>query len=139
MRRCRALGPPGPQRGLPTRTGIALLNSLANGGIRVSELVIADIVIVVTVSVLEAAPFSGREESRSVNYDRLDLLSPDAAPKLLTDLRQRTHLPIERCEIGDLDLLRDSVRITVFYRQQATPRTRRSASTLLRELSSGMR
>ena len=102
--------------------GIALLNALANGGITLAELLIANAVIVGTVGVLEAAPFSGREESRLVNYDRLDLLSPAAAAELLEDLRKRTHLPVERFEIGDVDLLRDSVLITIHYRSQSPPR-----------------
>ena len=102
--------------------GIALLNALANGGITLAELLIANTVIVGTVGVLEAAPFSGREESRSVNYDRLALLSPAAAPELLEDLRKRTHLPVERFEIGDVDLLRDSALITIHYRSQSPPR-----------------
>ena len=96
--------------------GIALLNALANGGISVSELLIANVAIVGTVAVLEAAPFSGREESRLVRYDRLDLLSPGAVDDLLADLRKRTHLPIERFEIGDVDLLRDSADIRIHYR-----------------------
>jgi hypothetical protein len=102
--------------------GIALLNALANGGITLAELLIANAVIVGTVGVLEAAPFSGREESRLVNYDRLDLLSPAAAAQLLEDLRKRTHLPVERFEIGDVDLLRDSALITIHYRSQSPPR-----------------
>jgi hypothetical protein len=108
--------------------GIALLNALANGGITLPELLIANAVIVGTVSILEAAPFSGREESRLVHYDRLDLLSPAAAADLLADLRKRTHLPVERFEIGDVDLLRDSADITIHYRSDAAPRNdRRSA------------
>ena len=102
--------------------GIALLNALANGGITLAELLIANTVIVGTVGVLEAAPFSGREESRLVNYDRLDLLSPAAAAELLEDLRKRTHLPVERFEIGDVDLLRDSALITIHYRSPSPPR-----------------
>jgi hypothetical protein len=102
--------------------GIALLNALANGGITLAELLIANAVIVGTVGVLEVAPFSGREESRLVNYDRLDLLSPAAAAELLEDLRKRTHLPVERLEIGDVDLLRDSALITIHYRSQSPPR-----------------
>ena len=101
--------------------GIAILNALANSGISVPELLIANGVIVGTVSLLEAAPFSGREESRLVRYDRLDLLSPDAAAVLLDDLRTRTHLPVERFEIGDVDLLRDCADITIHYRS-ASPR-----------------
>lgn len=96
--------------------GIALLHALANGGITLAELLIANTVIVGTVALLEAAPFSGREESRLVRYDRLDLLSPESAAALLEDLRKRTNLPIERFEIGDVDLLRDCVDITIHYR-----------------------
>ena len=102
--------------------GIALLNALANGGITLAELLIANAVIVGTVGVLEAAPFSGREESRLVHYDRLDLLSPDAGAELLDDLRKRTHLPVERFEIGDVDLLRDSAYITIHYRSDRPSR-----------------
>ena len=106
--------------------GIALLNALANGGITLAELLIANAVIVGTVGVLEAAPFSGREESRMVQYDRLDLLNPDAAADLLDDLRKRTHLPVERFEIGDVDLLRDSADITIHYRSEERRRPRTS-------------
>jgi hypothetical protein len=108
--------------------GIALLNALANGSITLFQLVIANVVIVSVVSVLEAAPFSGREESRLINYDRLDLLNPAMATELLADLRQRTHLPVERFEIGDVDLLRDSARLTVYYRSASRQDSRRSAS-----------
>lgn len=96
--------------------GIALLNALTVGGITLGELLIANVAVVGTVAVLEAAPSSGREDSRLVRYDRLDLLSPDSTNELLADLRKRTHLPVERIEIGDVDLLRDSVDIRIHYR-----------------------
>jgi hypothetical protein len=102
--------------------GIALLNALANGSITLSELLIANGVIVGTVAILEAAPFSGREESRQVRYDRLDLLSPASVADLLEDLRKRTHLPVERFEIGNVDLLRDSADITIHYRSEGASR-----------------
>jgi hypothetical protein len=57
-----------------------------------------------------------------VHYDRLDLLSPAAAAELFADLRQRTHLPVERIEIGDVDLLRDSALITIYYRSPGPQR-----------------
>jgi hypothetical protein len=98
---------------------IALLNALGRTGISVAELLIVNSVIVAMVCVLEAAPFSGREDSRVVRYDRLDLLGPEASDELLDDLRKRTHLPVERCEIGDVDLLRDSATITVHYRARS--------------------
>jgi hypothetical protein len=102
--------------------GIALLNALVDGGITLAELSIANAVIAGAVAVLEWAPFSGREESRIVQYDRLDLLSPAATAELLADLRRRTYLPVERCEIGDVDLLRDSALVTIYWTPDRTRR-----------------
>jgi hypothetical protein len=95
---------------------LALLNALARTAIGLPELLIVNVVIVGMVCILEAAPFSGREASRLVRYDRLDLLGPEMSAELLDDLRKRTHLPVERYEIGDVDLLRDTATITVHYR-----------------------
>ena len=103
------------------------------------ELVIANAAIVGPLNILEAAPFSSREESRVVRYDRLDLLGPTTAAELLEDLRKRTHLPVERFDIGDVDLLRDSAVITIHYRSVTTSRARRSKAGMLRELSTRAR
>jgi hypothetical protein len=64
---------------------------------------------------LESAPFSRREESRRVVYDRLELLTPARAPELIADLRARTHLPVERYDVGNVDLLRDTADLLVYY------------------------
>jgi hypothetical protein len=98
--------------------GIALLNALANEQVTWAELLIVNVVIAGTVWVLEAAAFSSREESRRVLYDRLELIGPESSAELLNDLRSRTRLPIARYEIGDVDLLRDVVDITVFYQPE---------------------
>jgi hypothetical protein len=98
---------------------LALLNALARAAIGLPELLIVNVVIVGMVCILEAAPFSGREASRLVRYDRLDLLGPETSAELLDDLRKRTHLPVERYEIGDVDLLRDCATITVHYRHRS--------------------
>lgn len=96
--------------------GLALLNSLANGVISLAELLVVNVTIVGTVAVLESSAFSGHEESRRILYDRLDLLDPARAADLLQDIRTRTHLPATRCEIGDVDLLRDAADIIVYYK-----------------------
>ena len=98
--------------------GLALLNALANGVISIAELLIVNGTIVGTVAILESTAFSGREEARRILYDRLDLLDPARSAELMKDIRTRTNLPATRCEIGDVDLMRDSAEITVYY---ATP------------------
>src|SRR5688572_15144275 len=102
--------------------GIALVNALANGGSTMVVLLPTNIVLAGTVAVLEMASFSAREQSRLVCYDRLDLLGPSTSAELIADLRERTHLPVERVEIGNLDLLRDCVDVVIHYRSSGSSR-----------------
>ena len=95
--------------------GIGLLNALADENISLVELLVTNGLIVGAVCLLEARPFSGREESHLIVYDRIDLIGPGSAAELLKDLRTRTGLPIARYEIGNVDLLRDTAEITVYY------------------------
>jgi hypothetical protein len=111
--------------------GVAVLNALSNDQISLVELVTVNAIIVGSVCLLEASTFSGREESRQVLYDRLDLLGPATESQLLDDLRARTRLPVERYVLGDVDLLRDSACITVYYPVSSRRETaaRRSLAT----------
>lgn len=102
--------------------GLGLVNALAGGGMRPAELLLCNASLVGAVWCLETLPFSDREESSVVHYDRLDLLGPASAAELMADLRARTRLPVERFEIGDIDLLRDAAHVTIHYRMP----TRRS-------------
>ena len=95
--------------------GQAVLNALVAPGVSLWQLLFVNIVIVGMVAVLESAPFSRREESRRVVYDRLELLAPGRASELVADLRTRTQLPVERYEIGNVDLFRDTANLVVFY------------------------
>jgi hypothetical protein len=95
--------------------GLALVNALSNKRISVAELVFVNVAIVLTTLVLEGSPLIGRESSKSVRYDRLDLLGLEHRSELQRDLRRRTGLPVERFNIDRIDLLRDTADITVFY------------------------
>ena len=95
--------------------GIGLLNALADENISLVELLVVNGLIVGAVCLFEARPFSGREESHRIVYDRIDLIGSGSAAELLEDLRSRTGLPIARHEIGNVDLLRDTAEISVYY------------------------
>jgi hypothetical protein len=96
--------------------GLAVLNALVTANVSLWELLLVNVVIVGMVAGLESASFSRREESRRVIYDRLDLLAPGRSAELIADLRTRTQLPVERYEIGDVDLFRDTAELAVHYR-----------------------
>jgi hypothetical protein len=101
--------------------GLAVLNALVTPNVSVGQLLLVNAVIVGMVAGLESAPFSRREESRRVVYDRLELLTPARAEELMADLRARTQLPVERYEIGNVDLLRDTADLLVYYTLPTAP------------------
>ena len=96
--------------------GLAVLNALVTTDVSLWELLLVNSVIVGMVTWLEWASFSRREESRRVVYDRLEFLAPGRSSELIADLRTRTQLPVARYEIGNVDLLRDTAELLVYYR-----------------------
>jgi len=72
------------------------------------ELGFVNSVIVAVVSLLEIASFG----QRRVMHDRLD---PDKADALPEDLRRRTHPPVWRHQIGNVDLLRNTLDVVTYY------------------------
>jgi hypothetical protein len=55
------------------------------------------------------------DRKRSILYDKIDLIKPENRDRLLDDLRERTGLPVTRCEIGRIDLLRDVAELRIYY------------------------
>jgi len=94
---------------------LGLIGAIARG----SLLTLASLygLILGCVYALESNLLIRREWSKSVHYDRLDLLAPAFREELLDDLRRRTSLPVHRVEVQEFDLLKDSARITLYYYQ----------------------
>jgi len=54
--------------------------------------------------------------SKIVQYDNIQLITPDRRPELVEDLKRRLGLEIFRVEVGKVDFLRDSARVVVYYK-----------------------
>jgi hypothetical protein len=55
------------------------------------------------------------ESTKTVLYERIDLIKSGRREELIKDLEERTGLKINRIEVGRINFLRDTVRIKVFY------------------------
>lgn len=64
--------------------------------------------------------FVRNEVSKTVVYEKIDLIKPENYEKMLADLKERTGLPIERAEIRSVDFSRDVARIRIFYFDSGT-------------------
>ena len=95
--------------------GISVINALANKKVSYAELLFTNLSVLAVAFLLERVFLLKHESTKTVLYERIDLIKSDRRPELMKDLEERTGLKINRIEIGRINFLRDTVRIKVFY------------------------
>jgi hypothetical protein len=92
---------------------LGLVMAISKGGW--DELMLIGLIVVILMALLESNWLIRREYMQEVKYDRIELIQPAHREELMVDLKKRTGLNITRIEIGNIDLLKDTARITIFY------------------------
>jgi hypothetical protein len=95
--------------------GISIINALANKKISYSELLFTNFIIVVVIYCLEKVWLQRQEFCKIIKYEKIELIKPEKNKELLEDIQQRTGLTINRIEIGEVDFLRDTALLNVYY------------------------
>jgi len=95
--------------------GISVVNALANQKVSYAELVFTNVVVILLIYTLEKVYLLRHESCKIINYENIDLIKPEKYDELKADLEKRTGLKINRIEIGKIDFLRDSARISIYY------------------------
>ncbi len=98
--------------------GVSVINSLANKKMSYAEIIIGNIIVVGVIAILERFWLLNQESSKEIVYERIENVKPQAYEKLKADLESRTGLQINRIKIGDIDFLRDTAMITIYYYQK---------------------
>ncbi len=76
---------------------------------------VANALSIILIWVLESRDKASRTASKLILYDRLDLLAPERREELFSDIEKRCSITPTEVEIGNIDLLKDSVYIKVYY------------------------
>ena len=95
--------------------GLPVINSSLLAGAGWNAVLIANVAIIGVLYLLENGWGFHYEQSQRITYERIELIKPENYDLLLDDLCERTGLPIKRFEIGQINFLRDSADIKVFY------------------------
>jgi ribose/xylose/arabinose/galactoside ABC-type transport system permease subunit len=53
--------------------------------------------------------------TKTIAYDKINLIIPERHQELLSDLKARTGLDVKKVEILDIDFLKDATEIKIFY------------------------
>ena len=92
---------------------IGLLTSVSKGSF--VDIVAIDFMILVLTYLLENNFIVQRELSKVIQYDNINFIKPEQHSELMAKLIERTGLDIKRIVINDIDFIKESCAITVYY------------------------
>ena len=95
--------------------GVSVMNSLANKKMSFSEIILANVIIVAAIAIIEKVWHLKHEVTKVVVYENIDNIKPENYNLLKADLENRTGLSINNIAIGDIDFLKDTAELTIFY------------------------
>ncbi len=93
---------------------LPVINAVLTPSGAFGQLLLANGFVVALLHILEQGWGFTFQARNRVTYERLDLIVPERRAELLADLRQRTGLPVQRVEVGRIDLLHDTAELIVF-------------------------
>ena len=92
---------------------LAVVNALAST-MPLFELILTNLIVVIAIIVCEWRLKT--ENVKLIQYDKIELITPDKREELIADLKKRTGLDITKVEVGAIDMLRDMTMLRVYYR-----------------------
>jgi hypothetical protein len=95
--------------------GLSVINALANKKVSYAELLFTNFSILLVAYLLERVFLLKHESTKSITYEKIDLIKAEHRDELIKDLEERTGLKINRIEIGRIDFLKDTVKIKIHY------------------------
>ena len=94
---------------------LPFMNALFINELTLYELFFINAAIIVIAFVIENEFLLSYHSKKQIRYEKIELIKPENHVLLLEDLSERTGLNIERYEIDQIDFLRDTADITVYY------------------------
>ena len=92
---------------------LSLVNAISEG-VPMVELGVTNLIFLVAVGLcewhLKVLP------SKIIQYDKIDLITPDKKQELIADLEKRLGLDIVQVEVGAVDFIRDMAMVKIRYR-----------------------
>jgi hypothetical protein len=95
--------------------GISVINALCNHKVSIVELVATNVIFIVMFWVLEYARFIKHTQSKTIVYEKIELIKPSLKEAMLSDLKERTGLQIISFEVGQIDFLKDTAVVKIYY------------------------
>jgi len=99
-----------------TAIGLAIINGIEHSAIPLAQIILLDVVVLALPALMEWRAAAVREQTINLVYDRVDLLDPAHREELLDDLQTRLGVRPVKVSLGEVDLLRETARLTLLVR-----------------------
>jgi len=97
--------------------GISVINSLA-GNVSAAELLTTNSLFILFAWIMESSRFVKHVSCKIITYEKISLIKPEKEPELIADIKERTGLNVTRVEIGNINFLKDTAFIKVYYQTE---------------------
>lgn len=94
---------------------IGIINALATVDDHYIVLIGCNVFILTLTLLLDRNVNLTHENVKEIKYERIDLIHPDKRELMISDLVERTGLPIHRVDIVTIDFLRDIAFVHAYY------------------------
>jgi hypothetical protein len=94
---------------------VSVINALSKDYFSYLELTFVNLLLVGALWALEKILMMRQENSMLVVYEKIENLHSERENELIADLEERTGVKVKRFQIENIDFLRDTARITLFF------------------------
>jgi hypothetical protein len=96
--------------------GISVINALTKTSKSILEITFTNFAILFITYALEKLWLLKHESSKTIIYEKINLIRPENYNELVDDLQVRTGISkISRVEIGEIDFLRDTCQLKIYF------------------------
>ena len=100
---------------------LSVINALASREVSISAILFTNSCLMATTWVMETVWMKRHLARRSLIFDRMDLIHPGKKNELIENIFERTGIVVVKFKVGQIDLSKKSVRLTIFYKEDVTP------------------
>lgn len=95
--------------------GLSVVNALSNKKVSYAELMFTNLAVLGVTYFIEQLKTLENESFTVVQYENIELVRPSRKAELINDLESKLDLKISRIEISNVDYIRDSAKINVYF------------------------
>lgn len=94
---------------------LAVINSLVTITVPLINILFANLILTISVYFLEKMWLENYTKTMSITYENIDLVNESKRADLIEDIKKRTGLSVNHYEITDINYLRDTAKIIIYY------------------------